>query len=97
MPRDQMTQCEQKRQYMVDEAINKREWRWKIVDVARAVLMPQSTIRCMHCRGGLRTRKQRTADGPQHLAEHLLKQDSENCKGGHAFKGTHRMSTQPVK
>lgn len=96
MPRDMMTQCEQKTQFMVDEKANKRVWRWKVVDVSRAILSPQNAIRCMHCRGPVRPHKKRVAGAQTHV-EHVSKEDSENCQGGHAFKGTHRMSTQPVR
>ena len=95
--RDSMTQCQQKRQFMLDAKTDKRQWRWVVVDVSKALLMPQNGVRCMHCHGGVRMHKQRVPDGPQDHAEHLSRQDSENCRGGHYFKGTHHMSTQPVR
>lgn len=92
-----MTQCQQKRQFMLDEKTNKREWRWVVVDVSKALLMPQNAVRCTHCHGQVRLHKQKVEHGPQDHAEHRSREDSENCRGGHYFKGVHRMSTQRVR
>ena len=33
---------------------------------------------------------------PQDRVEHLSRQDPEHCRGGHYFKGEHRISLQSV-
>lgn len=95
MPHDEMTKCEQKKQYMVDD---KREWRWVPVEVSRVVGTAYEAIRCIHCHGAIRIHKQRVDHGPKDHAEHRSRQDSEHCPGGHYYNGEgRRLSTQPVE
>jgi len=93
---DLMTRCEWRRQYKVDGQ-SEYEWRWKEVPVSEVVNSAAKDIRCVHCHGAVRVHQQQVAHGPQDHVEHLSRQDSESCRGGHYFKGEHRLSTQPVK
>lgn len=93
MPHDQMTECETLRQYKVD---GKYDWRWKVVPVSEVVDVPTPKVRCAHCWGAVKVHKQKAATGPAHHVEHRLRTDSEGCRGGHYFKGEHRMSPNPV-
>jgi hypothetical protein len=54
-------------------------------------------VRCAHCHGAVRVHVQKVLHGPTDHVEHLNREDSEGCKGGHHFKGTHRMSTRPIE
>lgn len=94
MPHDRMTRCEQKKEYRTAEGGS--EWRWVEVPVPSVVGVPRNRIRCIHCHGGVRLHQQQVQHGPQDHVEHLHKQDSEHCPGGHYFGGEHRMSSQPV-
>ena len=94
MTDDLMTRCERRTQYKSDGAY---EWRWKVVPVAEAIGAGSKNIRCVHCRGAVRVHQQQVDHGPQDHVEHLSRQDSENCRGGHYFKGEHRLSSQPVE
>jgi hypothetical protein len=93
MPDDLMVRCEEKREFRVEGGT---EWRWKDVPVSQVIGADRSTIRCMHCHGAVRVHRQQVTHGPQDHVEHLLRQDSEGCKGGHHFDGKHRPSSQPV-
>jgi hypothetical protein len=73
------------------------EWRWKEVAVSEAIGASPNDIRCVHCHGRVRIHQQQVAHGPQDHVEHLSRQDSENCMGGHHFKGQHRLSSEPVQ
>ena len=94
MSTDLMTVCERRTQYKID---GQYEWRWKEVAVSEAIGKSGKDIRCAHCHGAVRIHQQQVAHGPQDHVEHRSRQDSENCKGGHYFKGTHRLSSQPVE
>ena len=93
MPHDLMTRCAQRRLYSLSGV---REWRWKDVSVEEAVVASEKEIRCVYCHGAVRIRKRRPGDDPQDHVEHRSRKDSEACRGGHYFLGTHRMSLQPV-
>jgi hypothetical protein len=93
MPNDLSTKCEQKKQFQVGEG---REWRWVEVAVSKAFGSTPETIRCLYCHGAVRIHKQQAPDGPQDHVEHRSKQDSENCRAGIYFKGSHKLSSQPV-
>ena len=93
MSDDLMTRCERRTQYKLNEEY---EWRWKEVPVSEAIGVASKNLRCLHCHGAVRIHQQQVAHGPQDHVEHLSRQDSENCKGGHYFKGEHRLSSQPV-
>jgi hypothetical protein len=94
MPHELSTKCEQKKQFMVG---TKTEWRWVEVEVSKLFGAPSSTIRCMYCHGAVRVHKQQSPGGPQDHVEHRVHQDSENCRAGIYFKGTQKLSTQPVE
>lgn len=89
-----MYQCERRTQYKVD---GQYDWRWKEVPVSEAIGSDGNNIRCVHCHGAVRIHQQQVPHGPQDHVEHLSRRDSENCRGGHYFKGEHRLSTQPVE
>jgi len=93
MPHDLMTQCEQKKQFMVND---KREWRWVKVPVSK-VIGPYEAIRCVHCHGAVRLHKQKVDHGPKDHVEHRSRQDSEHCQGGIYFQGKQRLSSQSVE
>lgn len=93
MPDELMTRCERRTQYKIDGTY---EWRWKEIPVAEAIGATGKNLRCMHCHGSVRVHQQRVDHGPQDHVEHLSRQDSQNCRGGHYFEGTHRLSSQPV-
>jgi hypothetical protein len=64
-----------------------------------ATALPSGTqpdIRCSHCHGEIRVHKRHVNHGPRDHVEHLSRQDSESCRGGHYFNGEHRISSQPV-
>jgi hypothetical protein len=93
MPHDMMLKCERKAQFKIN---NEKVWKWVDVDVADLTSGEQPAIRCIHCHGRVRVHKQNVAHGPRDHVEHMSCQDSENCRGGHYFKGEHKMSSQPV-
>lgn len=94
MPHDLMTQCEQKKQFMVGE---KREWRWVQVPVSSVVETANKALRCVHCHGAVRVHKQKVEHGPKDHVEHKSRQDSGHCQGGIYFKPPHQLSSQPVE
>jgi hypothetical protein len=93
MPHDLMTQCEQKKQFMLT---SKREWLWVKVPVS-FVGSAYEAIRCVHCHGAVRVHMRKEAHGPKDHVEHRSRQDSEHCQGGIYFQGEHRLSLQPVQ
>ena len=93
MAESQMLECEQKKLFLVN---GQRELRWMVVPVAQLTGVSSKQIRCKHCHGAVRVHKQQVPNGPQDHVEHLSRQDSEHCRGGAYFQGTHRMSLQPV-
>ena len=94
MPDDLMTRCERRTLYRFNGV---EEWQWKEILVAEAIGSSGKNIRCKHCHGAVRIHQQQVDHGPQDHVEHLSRQDSENCRGGHYFKGEHRLSSQPVE
>jgi hypothetical protein len=88
-----MLRCERRAQCLVD---GEKIWKWIEVDVGALPSGEQPGIRCVHCHGRVRVHKQNVEHGPRDHVEHLSRQDSENCLGGHHFKGEHQMSSQPV-
>lgn len=93
MPHDLMTQCEQKKLYLVN---GKEVDRWVVVAADTLEGVAPDRIRCMHCFGAVRLHKQQVAHGPQDHVEHRSRQDSQGCRGGSYFQGTHTQSLQPV-
>lgn len=95
MPHDQMFRCEQKKEFRTADGGS--EWRWGGVAASAVAGVPRDRIRCIHCHGAVRLHCQQVEHGPQDHLEHLHRQDSEHCRGGHYFTGgEHRMSRQPV-
>lgn len=94
MATGQMYECEVKRPFMVKGV---REWRWVVKKVSALVSGNDPDYRCMHCHGAVRVHKQAVEHGPADHVEHLRREDSENCRGGSYFKGTHKQSNQPVE
>ncbi len=94
MPRDMMLTCERKALF---KAGDQKVWKWVETEVADLPSGKQPDIRCMHCHGRVQVHKQNVSHGPQDHVEHRSRQDSEACRGGHYFKGEHRMSSQPVE
>ena len=71
---------------------------WKWVEKPVSMIPGKADgVRCMHCHGAVRVHKQQVEHGPGDHVEHKMKQDSENCRGGMYFKGTHKMSFDPVE
>ncbi len=92
---DMMYRCEEKKLFKVNGV---KERRWVERDVSGLERgKNDGLIRCMHCRGAVRVHLQQVPEGPADHVEHLRREDSENCKGGHYFKGTHRLSQFPVE
>ena len=93
MPNDMMLKCERKALFKIN---NEKVWKWMESEVASLPSGENPEIRCIHCHGRVRAHKQKVAHGPQDHVEHVSRQDSEHCRGGHYFNGEHRMSLQPV-
>lgn len=91
MPRDMMTNCEEKRLYKVE---GKKVWRWIEVAVANITAEGANQVRCAQCHGDVKLRKLKGE--PHGHIEHRSRIDSENCRGGHHFLGDHRLSSSPV-
>jgi len=92
---DLMTKCEQKKEYRRPHG---DAWEWKVVEVSSMLEVPRDRLRCMHCHGAVRIHRQQVPHGPQDHVEHVLRQDSIHCLGGHYYDGTgQRTSTQPVE
>ena len=94
MPHDLMTKCEQKKPFMRD---GKMVLEWTQAPVSTLTSGARRDIRCMHCHGPVRVHKKNVDHGPVDHVEHRSRQDSERCKGGTYFKGTHLMSLHPVQ
>lgn len=94
MPKDLMYDCELKKLFIKD---GKRAYQWAQVAVSTLESGSANDIRCLHCHGMVRVHKKKVLHGPNDHVEHRARQDSENCKGGAYFKGTHRMSLIPVE
>lgn len=94
MPRDMMTQCEQKTEFRRPGG---DVWEWKVVPVTRVLEVPRERLRCMHCHGAVRVHRRQVEHGPQDHVEHLLRQDSEHCPGGVHYTGQFQFSSQPVE
>jgi hypothetical protein len=71
--------------------------RWTARGVAK--VSKGDAVRCRHCHGAVRIHRQNVEHGPADHVEHLEREDSENCLGGHYFPtgGIHKMSSRPVK
>jgi hypothetical protein len=97
MSKDMMWDCEMQKMH-VDlndpKNVSKRTLKWVVVAVSS--ISKGSGVRCMHCHGPVRIHRQKQAHGTRDHVEHLIHEDSENCKGGFFFKGTHRMSSNAV-
>lgn len=90
----EMYECELKRLF---KQAGISSWRWVVVPVTSVASTPRDGgIRCRHCYGRVRVHKQHVPHGPADHVEHLRRRDSENCRGGHHFRGVHRMSDEPV-
>jgi hypothetical protein len=94
MPHDRMIECQQRKHFLENE---RQVERWTVVPVSRLYGASSPDTRCMHCHGAVRVHKQKVEHGPRDHVEHRSRQDSEHCKGGHYFNGTHRLSTAPVQ
>jgi hypothetical protein len=93
MAHDFMIRCEQRTLYKVEGVYERR---WKEVAVTEIIQDSPQDIRCAHCHGAVRVRRQKAAQGPEDHVEHRSRQDSEGCRGGHYFQGEHRMSPKPI-
>jgi len=93
MPHDTMRSCERKALFLVG---NEKVWRWVVAEVAALPSEKPPFVRCVHCHGRVRVHKQNGEQGSEDHVEHLSRQDSEYCRGGHHFKGEHRLSLRPV-
>lgn len=89
---DCMTRCEIKRLFLVD---GKKEYRWTEVKISDITGRPKA--RCSHCKGAVRLHFKKQIHGTEDLCEHMVHQDSVNCRAGHYFKGEHRESHAPVE
>lgn len=97
MSKEKMYECEQKKPFMVIEEPGKRVNKWTVVKVSDISADPKPEIRCMHCHGPVKLHKQKVPHGPMDHVEHKERQDSEGCKGGFYFQGTHKMSEHPIE
>ena len=94
MPHDLMIECDRRTLFKRN---GERVWEWKSIrvsDLDSTVL--SGSIRCAHCWGAVRLHKQKVEHGPQDHVEHRSRQDSEGCRAGHHFQGTHQTSSHPV-
>lgn len=94
MSSELMLKCEQRKLFKVDGGKIRK---WVEVEASQLTSGEQPDIRCIHCHGKVRVHRQQVEHGPRDHVEHRSRQDSENCRGGHYFKGDHRMSLQPVE
>ena len=53
-------------------------------------------LRCVHCRGKVRVRRQKTPNGSGNHVDHVSSDDSKHCRAGRHFKGEHRASLDPA-
>jgi hypothetical protein len=88
---DAMYDCEARLLFVENGA---KVWRWE----TRAVkaIGDDRDVRCMHCHGVVRLHRQKVPHGPADHVVHVRRRDSEYCRGGHYFKGEHRLSDEPV-
>jgi hypothetical protein len=89
-----MIKCEQKKMKMVE---GKSILCWEEVLASNLPSGVQPDIRCIYCHGEVRVHRKYVEHGPKDHVEHLLRQDSETCRGGHYFKGDHQISSLAVK
>ena len=94
MATGKMYECEVKRPFKPNGVL---EWRWVKKTVSALVSGNYPDYRCMHCQGAVRVHKQQVDHGPADHVEHRRREDSENCLGGSYFKGTHKLSDEPVE
>lgn len=94
MSHDLMTNCEQKKMIRSKTGFDPT---WVVTPVSSLTNDDPRSIRCMHCHGAVQIHRQQVPNGPKDHVEHLSRQDSEHCQGGHYFKGTHQMSSDPVE
>jgi hypothetical protein len=94
MATGQMYNCETRLLFMEDGV---KVSRWTVRSVEK--VSKDAATRCMHCHGAVRIHQQQVDHGPADHVEHLEREDSENCLGGHYFPagGVHKMSSRPVK
>lgn len=93
MPREPMTACEKKKQFMLG---SRKEWLWVKVPVALLGTCYEA-IRRMRCHGAVRVNPQKVNHRPKNHVEHRPRQDSAHCRGGVNFQGEYRLSLQPVQ
>jgi hypothetical protein len=79
---------------MVD---GKKDWKWVERPVTGLESGRYPDLRCVHCRGAVTVHIQKVSNGPADHVEHQRREDSENCRGGSYFKGTHKVSQFPVE
>lgn len=91
-PAERMYVCEVETAYQTNAGI---EHRWKRVDVE--LTANTDRVRCAYCAGLVRFHRKKKPNGPADHVEHGSHQDSENCMGGHYFKGVHQRSQNPVQ
>jgi hypothetical protein len=92
--KDLMLDCARRTLYVRG---GEKVWDWKAIkvsDLDPSVSSPD--IRCAHCHGKVRLHKRQVEQGPQDHVEHYSRADSEGCRAGHYFAGTHRLSASPV-
>lgn len=88
-----MKECEQKRPFMRD---GKKVLEWAKTPVSALESGADRSIRCLHCHGAVQVHKRKVPHGPEDHVEHRSRQDSERCRGGAYFKGTHMISLAAV-
>lgn len=91
---DEMYECEVKAPFREGDG---KAWKWVVRSCTLLDTGTNRGVRCMHCHGAVRVHKRQVDHGPADHVEHLRRTDSENCKGGSYFMGTHRMSDDPVE
>ena len=98
MPKDMMWECEIQK-WHVDptdpENHSKRTLKW--VEVKVSTVSSGFTVRCRHCHGPVKIHRQRQTNGMKDHVQHRDRDDSENCLGGHYYKGVHRMSPNAIE
>lgn len=91
---ERIYECEMKWPFMVN---GEKVLRWKRVPAQEAIDKKANPVRCTECHGAvIKFRKLVDHASAPHV-EHKSRQDSENCRVGCYFKGTHRMSLFPVE
>jgi hypothetical protein len=87
-----MVECEMRRVFKI-AGVKSARW---IVRPVQGITPTPNSLRCMHCKGPVRFRKQKFADGPADHVDHVNRADSETCEAGQHFLGTHAESASPV-